>query len=236
MEFGQIVLLNGPPRVGKSSIAEVIQETFPGIWMNIGMDLHIAATPHPYRPGVGLRPQKPEHAMTQPGRVPLEVLESEVPTLFAALYESIAAHSRLGLNVVADVCHHDFYSQPRGILTQCAGRLRGLPVLFVGVGCPTDVVWERREQAWGQVRGDTDEGVAAAVELGQRAARGHDYDLEVDTSRLSPADCAGAIRRRLDAGPPGVAFHRLAADSTSEGPARGPSAKQHSPSSNEEMT
>jgi chloramphenicol 3-O phosphotransferase len=209
-ESGQIVVLNGPSRVGKSSIAKAIQETLDGIWMNIGMDLHIAATPPSYRPGVGLRPQRPEHAAAQPGRVPLEVLENAVPTLYEALYESIAAHSRLGLNVVADVYHHDFYTQPRNILTQCARRLRGLPVLFVGVGCPIDVIWERREQTWGQVRAEADDGIAAAVELGQRASREHRYDLEVDTSRLSPEACAAKIQRRLEEGPPGMAFHKLA--------------------------
>jgi chloramphenicol 3-O phosphotransferase len=208
-QFGQIVILNGPSRVGKTSIARAIQERLDGIWMNLGMDLHIAATPPAYRPGVGLRPQKPEHAATLPGRVPPEVLEDALPTLYAALYETIAAHSRLGLNVVADVYHHDFYTRPRNILSQCAKQLHGLPVLFVGVTCPIEVIWERREQTWGQVETEVDDDVVAAVELGQRAAREHDYDLELDTSRLSPEECAEEVRRRLDAGPPGDAFHQL---------------------------
>ena len=33
---GQIVILNGAPRSGKSSIAAAIQETFLGVWVNIG--------------------------------------------------------------------------------------------------------------------------------------------------------------------------------------------------------
>ena len=35
------------------------------------------------------------------------------------------------------------------------------------------------------------------------------YDLEVDTSVLTPAECAEAIRRRLEDGPPPTAFRRL---------------------------
>jgi chloramphenicol 3-O-phosphotransferase len=35
---GQIVILNGPPRSGKSSIAAEIQERFEGLWMNLGVD------------------------------------------------------------------------------------------------------------------------------------------------------------------------------------------------------
>src|SRR5439155_10265803 len=80
------------------------------------------------RPGMGLRPGEEGHEIA-----PL------VPVFYAALYESIAAHSRSGLNVVADVGHHD-----QKILADCARRLSELPVLFVGVRCPIDVVMERR--------------------------------------------------------------------------------------------
>ena len=67
-----------------------------------------------------------------------------MPFFYAALYESIAIHAGLGLNVVADVGHHEDYSKPLGILTDCARRLEGFPVLFVGVRCPLDVIMERR--------------------------------------------------------------------------------------------
>jgi chloramphenicol 3-O phosphotransferase len=210
-DAGRIVILNGPSRSGKTSIAKAMQESFDEPWMNLGMDLYITGTPPPYRPGVGLRPRRPEDQPEDPERVPLRVLEDLVPVLYAALYESIAAHARLGLNVVSDVYHHDFYSKPRGILADCARRLRGLPVLFVGVLCPTDVIWQRREATWGQARDAVDEGVRSAVELGQRAARGHTYDLELDTSLLTPGECAGSIRQRLAEGPRGSAFEVLSA-------------------------
>jgi chloramphenicol 3-O-phosphotransferase len=35
---GQIIILNGAPRSGKSSIVEVIQDTFDGVWINLGID------------------------------------------------------------------------------------------------------------------------------------------------------------------------------------------------------
>jgi chloramphenicol 3-O phosphotransferase len=208
-DIGQIVILNGPSRSGKTSIAKAMQEGFDDPWMNLGMDGHIAATPPAYRPGVGLRPQRVDNHVEEPGRVPLAVLEDLVPTLYAALYESIAAHARLGINIVSDVYHHDFYSKPRGILADCARRLSGLPVLFVGVLCPVDVIWERREATWGQVQSDVDDGVRLAVELHQRAAREHRYDIELDTSLLTPAACAEAILGRLAEGPPGSAFEEL---------------------------
>ena len=53
---GQIVILNGTPRSGKSSIAAVIQETFDGVWMNLGVDRCIQMTPPRYQPGMGCGP------------------------------------------------------------------------------------------------------------------------------------------------------------------------------------
>jgi chloramphenicol 3-O phosphotransferase len=140
---GQIIILNGAPRSGKSSIAAAIQETFDGIWMNLGVDGFMRMTPARVQPGIGLRPggERPD-------------LEPLVAILYAALYESIAAHSRLGLNVVVDVGHHDAYSAPLGILPACALRLCDLPVLIVGVRCPLDVIVARR-RATGYPAGDT---------------------------------------------------------------------------------
>lgn len=197
-EVGQIVILNGVSRSGKSSLARAVQEGVPGMWMHIGMDAHKACTPPALQPGVGLRP-----GVTQ---IRPEI-EAYVPILFAGLYETVAAHARLGLDVVVDVNHHGSYSQPYGILRDCARRLSGLPVLFVGVRCPVDVIWERRAATWGQVRGAVAEDVVAAVELAQTASHGHGrYDLEVDTSVVSPAEGAQMIGRRLAEGPPGTAF------------------------------
>ena len=56
-ELGQIVVLNGIPRSGKSSIVAAIQEIFDGPWMNLGVDtFKERVTPKRYSPGIGLRP------------------------------------------------------------------------------------------------------------------------------------------------------------------------------------
>src|SRR6516162_2896641 len=109
---GQIVILNGTPRSGKSSIAIAIQNTFEGVWMNLGVDRFEQMTPERYQPGIGLRP-----GGERPDLEPLVVL------LYHGMYEAIGAHSRLGLNVVVDVGHHDAYFVPRRILPDCARRL-----------------------------------------------------------------------------------------------------------------
>jgi chloramphenicol 3-O phosphotransferase len=198
---GQIVILNGTPRSGKSSIVAVIQETFDGVWMNLGVDRFMQMTPARYQPGIGLRPGGER-----------QDIEPLIPILYCAMYESIAAHSRLGLNVVVDVGHHDAYAVPRGILPDCARRLSGLPVLFVGVRCPIEVVMERR-RATGWNAGDPADGpIPLPVQRWQHEVHLPGiYDLEVDTSAQSPAECAVAIRQRLENAPRPSAFEQLAA-------------------------
>jgi chloramphenicol 3-O phosphotransferase len=149
---------------------------------------------------MGLRPGEESHELT-----PL------VPVFYAALYDSIAAHSRSGLNVVADVGHHD----PR-ILADSARRLSGLPVLFVGVRCPIEVIMERRNAGQAGRVGEyatrsAGEPIPAPVLRWQNDVHVPGiYDVEVDTSAQTPAECAAAIRRRLYEGPPPSAFPRLA--------------------------
>ena len=195
---GTIVVLNGAPRSGKSSIVAAIQATLAGPWLNLGVDVARSMTPERYQPGVGLRPGEPDH--------PAALF---VPVFFAALYDSIAAHSRHGVNVVADVGHHD-----TAILSDCAHRLDGLPALLVGVRCPLDVIMERRNASPpGRYAVGTPEAhVPAPAQLWQDTVHVPGiYDLEVDTSVLSPEECAEAIRRRLEDDSPFTAFPTLAA-------------------------
>lgn len=201
---GQIIILNGTPRSGKSSIVAVIQDTFDGLWMNLGVDRFMQMTPARYRPGIGLRPGGER-----------QDIEPLVPVLYRAMYESIAAHSRLGLNVVVDVGHHDAYAIPRGILPDCARRLSGLPVLFVGVYCPIEIIMERRRATGWDAGSAADAPVPPPVRLWQQEVHIPGiYDLEVDTAALSPRECAALIRQRLDHGPAPSAFQRLAAMAT----------------------
>lgn len=197
-KYGQIVILNGAPRSGKSSIATVIQNTFEGVWMNMGVDRFMQMTPNQYLPGIGLRPggERPD-------------LEPMIVTLYHAMYESIAAHSRLGLNVVVDVGHHDEYSVPRGILPNCARILKDLPVLFVGVYCQIDIVMQRRIATWGT--GYDENGlIPEKVKLWQKSVHLPGiYDLKVDTSVLSSEECAAMIYQKLQEDSSSTAFQSI---------------------------
>jgi chloramphenicol 3-O phosphotransferase len=156
-------------------------------------------------PGMGLRPggERPE-------------IEAHVPAFCAALYDSVAAHSRQGLPVVVDVGHHDAYSAPLHTLADGARRLTGLPTLFVGVRCPIDVVMQRRSEAQADGRGrylaagPGDTIPPPVLRWQAEVHRGLTYDLEVDTSLMTPEQCAEAIRQALEHPPSPSAFERLA--------------------------
>jgi len=200
MAPGQIIVLNGAPRSGKSSLARAIQDSFDGVWMNLGVDGFKAMTPQRVQPGIGLRPggERPD-------------LEPLIASLYLALYQSIAAHSRLGVNVVADLGHHDGYSQPRHILPACARVLEGLPAWLIGVRCPIEVVMARRAATWNQAWSLGDPIPAPVQRFQDEVHRPGLYDLEVDTSALTSEACGRAIAARLAQGPAPTAFAQLAA-------------------------
>ncbi|EAL13342.1 chloramphenicol phosphotransferase protein [Bacillus cereus G9241] len=155
-------------------------------------------TPERYQPGIGLRP-----GGERPDIEPLVIL------MYKAMYESIAAHSRLGINVVVDVGHHDNYSVPWRILPECARILKGLPVMFVGVHCPIKIIMKRRIETW-KVGYSEDGSIPLPVKLWQESV--HElgiYNLEIDTSVLTPEECANLIRLRLENGPPPTAFQLI---------------------------
>jgi chloramphenicol 3-O phosphotransferase len=197
---GRIVILNGVPRAGKSSIARAVTALVPGRWVNLGVDAMNARLPKEMLPGIGLRPggERPD-------------LEPTVVRLYAELYDEIAARARAGEDVVVDVGHHDSYSRPLGILAASARRLSGLPVLFVGVLCPIEVVMARRNadpQGGFYVAG---EGVPEPVRRWQEAVHVPGiYDLEVDTGVMAPEQCAEAIAAALLVPLRASAFERLA--------------------------
>jgi chloramphenicol 3-O phosphotransferase len=79
-----------------------------------------------------LRPGEPDHPAA-----------AAVPALYAALWESIAAHARFGLNVVVDVGLYDVE-----VATDAALRLAEFSVLFVGVRCDIETIMDRRTRRW----------------------------------------------------------------------------------------
>jgi chloramphenicol 3-O phosphotransferase len=198
MRPGRIVVLNGAPRSGKSSIAAAIQANVSGNWMNLGVDALMRSTPAHLLPGIGLRPggERPD-------------LEPLVASLYSALYDAMAAFSRQAIDVVADLGHHDGYSRSLGILPDCARRLTGLPAYFVGVYCPIDVIMARRRQS--PPGYEAGPGVPEPVRRWQDAVHVPGiYDLKIDSSLVSPEEAARQVEALVAQSTGPSAFTQLA--------------------------
>ncbi len=117
----------------------------------------------------------------------------EVGPVFAALDAAwtvgVAAMARAGARIVVD----EVFLGTTASQARWRAALDGLEVLWVGVRCDPAVA-AAREAA----RGDRAPGMAAAQ--AEAVHEGVAYDLVVDTSQASTADCAGLIAERVLAG------------------------------------
>lgn len=199
MPKGCVVILNGAPRSGKSSIALAMQEMSQDIWVQLGVDHAMKSIPQRCLPGIGLRPggERPD-------------MEPLVEAMAEALYGSIAAHSKAGLNVAVDIGHHDMYSRELHLLRRCARMLHGLPSLLVGVFCPIEDIMRRRIETGYNISGD---GVPDPVLRWQREVhRPGVYDVSVDTSLLTAQQAAEMILRATRDRGPSAALVSLASN------------------------
>ncbi|HEV7720431.1 MAG TPA: hypothetical protein VGO60_04075 [Iamia sp.] len=194
---GPVVILNGAPRSGKSTVARALDAADGREWTSLGVETSRAATPAILQPGLGLRPggERPD-------------VEAALPGLVAALYDEVAGRSREGRAVVVDVGHHEGHSRPLGTWAIVADRLAGLPAWVVGVRCPLDeVVRRRRASGAGYEALGPDTAPTPAVRRWQdEVHRPGRYDLEIDTSVLAADEAAARILDHLAHGPPPTAL------------------------------
>ena len=117
--------------------------------------------------------------------------------LLAGMYQAIAALARAGNPVIIDDVIYDQH-----VLQAAVEALHALPVLFVGVCCPLEVVIRREQE-----RGNRGPGGAAAF---YHLVHAHDlYDLEVNTARFSAMECAQQIKQALEQNQPCTALRAL---------------------------
>lgn len=187
MTAGQIVILNGAPRAGKSSLARAVQAQVPGQWVHWGVDALNAALPPALLPGIGLRPggERPD-------------LEPVVARLYAALFAGLASLARQGFDGIADLGLHRDYAGALDPVALMRAALGDLPLLLVGVDCALPRIMERRRadpQGGFYLAGP---GVPAPVRRWQRAVHeNQDYHLRLDMGVLSPEAGARQIARAL---------------------------------------
>lgn len=193
--MSQLILLNGPSSVGKSTLARALQNHLTGLYLHLGLDHFIMALPKPYLTpplwsevfsyqyeGATIR-----HITAGPGG----------HQLVNAMHAALAATADNGFHLIID---HVLLDQ-RWLADAVAAFARH-QVIFIGLHCPAEVL-EQREAA----RQDRTLGQARA-QL-QAVHQGKRYDLQLDTAQHSPQACCDLVQAHLNSGQPNHAFAEL---------------------------
>ncbi len=178
----KIVLLNGVGSAGKGSIARALQTITATPFLHVEMDAFIDMLPEALQ----------DHAdgfsfetVLEDGKPSVVIRSGPVGArTMRGMRHAIAAMAGQGNNlIVDDVIFSDGIAEYRELLS-------GFDLHLVGVMAPLAVL-EAREAA----RADRLPGLARWQY--HRVHKGVDYDLEVDTSRLTPLECARRIQQEL---------------------------------------
>lgn len=209
---GQIVLINGTSGAGKTTTCATFARRAEAAYLMFGMDL-LAGTLLPARYTMFGSMKEEGYQPTSYGPVCMQAL--------AAMHAMISAAARVGQNVVVD--HLTFLDPP--VLQDAIWRMADVPVLFVNLKPSRNVLEKRvKERELPIIPPPIQEAMAAAgPEIVQAFAEqlsavgpwfyehayANDiYDLELDSSAMSPDQVCERIEERLREGP-GTAFAKL---------------------------
>ena len=177
-----VILLNGVGSAGKSSIAKALQAITAAPFLHVAMDAFLEMMParcwdHPE--GITFE------TVRQDGKPSVVIHSGPVAErIMRGMRRSIAAMAREGSNlIVDDVLIENEMTDYNALLSDFIFRT-------VGVFAPLDVL-EARERE----RGDRLIGLARWQY--DRVHSGRRYDLQVDTSRATPAECAALIKEKF---------------------------------------
>jgi chloramphenicol 3-O phosphotransferase len=181
-----IVLLNGTSSAGKSTLAAEVQDVAEVPFLELGIDTVVFGLPRRYLNDPERWAEVFRYEYDDGGGIAGVVPGPFGEALVAGLHDAVAAMARHGVHVLVDHVLLDA-GWAAGFETACAG----LDVLRVAVRCPPEVLAERERD-----RGDRTVGQAEA-----QLATVHEYvryDVEVDTSRLSPTEAAAVVVGALE--------------------------------------
>ena len=191
MTSGNIILLNGASSAGKTSILQALQDVLDAPYLNLGIDKFISTLPAADQE----RPLWDEGLGYTTSAETLDQPHGRGCQLISAMHHTIAATAQAGHHVIAD----HLLIKPSWV-RECARLFADLPVWLVGVRCPLEILITSHQCTLDQAQAH----VAAVHTPGV-------YDLEVDTSLLSPLECALQIKQRLQEGTPPTAMRWLKA-------------------------
>lgn len=179
-----IILLNGVGSAGKSSIAKALQEITAEPFLHLSMDVFLEMLPPKYL-------DHPDglvfETILEDGHPSVMIHEGDVSRrTVAGMRQAAAAMAAAGNNLIID----DVMIGAGESSADYRRLLAPYRLHWVGVHAPLDVLETRERQ-----RADRMLGLARwqfpRVHAGMR------YDLEIDTSRLSPQEAALSIKTAL---------------------------------------
>ncbi len=207
MAPGTIVILNGIPAVGKTSIQKALQEIMEEPYLSLGVDnLLVGTLPEKCVTGDFLKKENPKdgvkgmhgyYAQDEQGKIFKLKFGPACRRLIRGMHRSFAAMANEQNNVIVDYILYD-----QKWLPDLVDALYGYRVYFVGVKAPLDIVQKREKK-----RGTSPEGHARAY---YNKVHNHgEYDLIVDTLELSPEEAAQKIKTFISENPHPKSFQRL---------------------------
>lgn len=218
---GQIIIVSGTSGSGKSTTCELFTKRSDDFWLLYGIDHFMAATFPAKFSHHGLRAHEGVYAHlvdeSQPGGPLRWSFGKNGERAFRTLHEWVAAASRQDCNIIID--HLMMIDPP--VLQDAIWRLQGLPVLFVVLQPPYEVLEQRVSTRKMGQKTPSDLSDEAVRRIRDRLHRLRPWfyeavyaneccDLQIDTVQHAPEDVCALIERRLAAGP-GTAFEQLRA-------------------------
>ena len=179
MKSGTIVFINGTSSSGKTSIVRALQALLEEPFLEAGIDKFIWMMPERYL----------ERPLWDDVLGLADRAGAAGNDLVRGMHRAILALSQAGCNVVAD----HVLVEPAWV-KDCAALFSGLPAYLIGVQCPLEVLEQRERSRKNRTLGQA----RLQFPVIHKYAL---YDLEVDTSILSPEECARCICSRLDEPP-----------------------------------
>jgi chloramphenicol 3-O-phosphotransferase len=217
-QTGRIVIITGSTGSGKTTTCKAFVDRMDELWLHFGIDLFLGScVPRKFVDG-GSRSADGVHFLPDDPADPTGPWHMDMGTyglgLVASFHRMAAEAVRSGQNVVLD--HIATVDPP--LLADCVDVFRDLPVFFVGLRPPAEVIPERIDGRLEQVAAvlgheqavrNSENKKLVARYLYDRIFANDLYDLEIDTNRHDPGAVVELIAGAMGDGR-GTAFPELA--------------------------
>lgn len=186
MQLNKIIFLNGPSSSGKTTLAKHLQEKLDDPFLHVGIDTMIAMMPEKLNDWTGKQVDAGfwwRLTKNEGGEQLAEIqLGPYAQQVSDALKEVVSSLLKSGLNVIIDeVC------LSQNSCEHWQKTLANYNVLYVGLKAKTETLESRESQ-----RGDR---MIGSAKLQNQHVHTHmQYDLELDTDKLSLEDCVQKIQ------------------------------------------